>query len=144
MSLEKLKQQIQEGALSGVYAFCGAEDYLKRHYIDLIRRKLVPDPEDPLNFVRLYYREATAAQVLDFAFGLPVFAEKKLLLLELLDTDAPAAARNSSVPAKEAATRRLSSFSLLLNFTPSSMTAETSTPMTPTAMPAPTPTLFAR
>ena len=92
MSLEKLKQQIQEGALSGVYAFCGAEDYLKRHYIDLIRRKLVPDPEDPLNFVRLYYREATAAQVLDFAFGLPVFAEKKLLLLELLDTDAPAAA----------------------------------------------------
>ena len=28
MSLEKLKQQIQEGALSGVYAFCGAEDYL--------------------------------------------------------------------------------------------------------------------
>ena len=58
--------------------------------------------------------------------------------------DAPAAARSSSVPAKEAATRRLSSSSLLLNFTPSSMTAETSTPMTPTAMPAPTPTLSAR
>ena len=92
MSLEKLKQQIQDGTLSGVYAFSGAEDYLKRHYIDLIRRKLVPDPEDPLNFVRLYYREATAAQVLDFALGLPVFAEKKLLLLELLDTDAPSAA----------------------------------------------------
>ncbi len=77
MSLEKLKQQIQDGTLSGVYAFSGAEDYLKRHYIDLMRRKLVPDPEDPLNFVRLYYREATAAQVLDFALGLPVFAEKK-------------------------------------------------------------------
>ena len=31
MSLEKLKQQIQDGTLSGVYAFSGAEDYLKRH-----------------------------------------------------------------------------------------------------------------
>lgn len=97
MSLERLKKEIQGGTLSGIYAFSGAEDYLKRYYVDLVRSRVVPDADDPLNFLRLYYREASAAQILDFAAALPVFAEKKMLLLELTDSDPPSASLTEAI-----------------------------------------------
>jgi len=43
MTETELKNEIKKGALSGIYFFCGEEDYMKNHYAEEIRRTVITD-----------------------------------------------------------------------------------------------------
>ena len=43
MTQNELKEKINAEKLDGIFLFCGEEDYLKRHYLGELRRRLVPD-----------------------------------------------------------------------------------------------------
>ena len=40
----ELKTQLKTGKIGGVYLFCGEEEYLKRHYLNEIRKQILTDP----------------------------------------------------------------------------------------------------
>ena len=44
MDITEYKSRLRSGDLSGVYLFCGEEDYLVRYYLTALRNALDPDP----------------------------------------------------------------------------------------------------
>ena len=80
MTQNELKERIGAGKTDGVFLFCGEEDYLKRHYLGELRRKLVPD-EGLAPFVHFVYdgAEIDTSTILDVARTPSMFGESKLI-----------------------------------------------------------------
>ncbi len=80
MTQNELKEKIKNGALDGAFLFCGEEDYLKRHYIGELRRRLVPD-EGLAPFVHFVFdgAEIDADAVLSAVRTPTMFGDGKLI-----------------------------------------------------------------
>ena len=79
MSLEILKQRIKENNISGVYLFCGPEEYTKDHYASRLRKKVDSSPLPEFNHV--YFNAATQriSELEDAVFALPYMFDSKLI-----------------------------------------------------------------
>ncbi|MBQ9736731.1 MAG: DNA polymerase III subunit delta [Clostridia bacterium] len=80
MKVDELRARIAEGKTDGVYLFCGEEDFLKRHYLGELRRRLVPD-EGIAPFVHFVYEgaEVDLGAILDAARAPTMFGDGKLV-----------------------------------------------------------------
>lgn len=89
MLIKELRDRLKTGNTDGVYLFCGEEDYLKRHYLSLLRQSIVPD-ETAAAFSHFVYEGATVDfALLEDALLTPcMMAERKLCEWHMADFDA--------------------------------------------------------
>lgn len=81
MSLEVLKKQLKEENLQKVYLFTGAEEYLKKYYVNAITKLIVAEDNKELNCVFFEGKTDTEAIIANCE-TLPVFSEKKLVVVK--------------------------------------------------------------
>ena len=79
MSLQQLKKDLSEG-LAPLYLFVGEEDYFKRHYLNLIKNKLLSGFEE-FDLSVFDGKKLSAAELQDALDALPLSAEKRLIII---------------------------------------------------------------
>ncbi len=89
MQVNELREEIKNESLSGVYVFCGEEDFLKRHYLREIRRVILTDPTfDAFNRMLFEGERVDFAALSDAVKAPPMMAERKLVEWHLADFSA--------------------------------------------------------
>jgi len=83
-SQAKLKEDISSNSFKNVYIFYGKENYLIDYYIGEMKKKLLDDNTALLNFTKIN-NEKELYKLIDVCEAMPVFAEKKLVILDSLD-----------------------------------------------------------
>lgn len=88
MTQNELKDRINANQLDGIFLFCGEEDYLKRHYLGELRRRLVPD-EGLAPFVHFVFdgAEIDTEALLDIVRTPSMFGDVKLIEWHNADFD---------------------------------------------------------
>ncbi len=81
MSYQTLKEQLKTDTLSPCFHFFGEEQYLKSHYIGLIKNKLVDEAMETFNYT-VFEGTANAESIVTAAGTPPMMAEKKLIVLK--------------------------------------------------------------
>ena len=81
MTQNELRERIKQGALDGVFLFCGEEGYLRRYYIGELRKRLVPD-EGMAPFVHFVFdgAEVDTERILDTARTPSMFGDGNKLI----------------------------------------------------------------
>ncbi|WHH60436.1 DNA polymerase III subunit delta [Petroclostridium sp. X23] len=82
LSLEVFKKRLKDGSLSGIYLFCGQEDFLKDYYINQLRHAAVDETLKDFNYYYFEGKGIDLRQVEDAVESLPVMAERKLLVIK--------------------------------------------------------------
>lgn len=87
MTTSDFKNELKKGsAICGAYLFYGEEDYMKRFYLAELKKLLIQDKSlETFNYVRFCGNDETSAGLRRTLMSLPVFAEKKLIVIEELD-----------------------------------------------------------
>lgn len=88
MTQNELRDRIGAGNLDGIFLFCGEEDYLKRHYLGELRRRIVTD-EGIAPFVHFVFDGADMDidAMLDVVRTPSMFGEGKLIEWHNADID---------------------------------------------------------
>ncbi len=79
MSLDVLKQRIKENKLSGVFLFCGPEEYTKDHYAAQLRKNVDLSPLPEFNHVYFNGASGKLSELEDSMDSLPYMWESKLI-----------------------------------------------------------------
>ena len=80
MLQKELKEAIAKSELSGVFLFAGEEDYLKRHYLSEIKKKIVTDEAfAPFNHIVFDGEEIDFGALSDAVAAPPFMADFKLI-----------------------------------------------------------------
>lgn len=77
-----LKQHIKSEEPYPVYLICGDEDYLKKHYTDLIVNKIVPSDFESFNFDKFEGKNLDLRDVFEKAEIMPMMAERRCIAVE--------------------------------------------------------------
>ncbi|MDD2497147.1 MAG: DNA polymerase III subunit delta [Desulfitobacteriaceae bacterium] len=80
-AVSMVKNSINRGVISPVYLLYGAESYLINQTLDIFYRALVPEGIGDFNYERFDGQVSSPAQVAESAGILPVFAEKRLVVV---------------------------------------------------------------
>lgn len=87
MEIQQLKEKIEKGE-NGVYLFVGEEEYLKRHYLSVLKKKLVPDEFlEPFNYAVYDGGEIDFGLLLDALKSPPMMADNKLIVWKYPEID---------------------------------------------------------
>lgn len=73
---------IKRGVISPVYLLCGTEEYLQEKVINSLKEALVATDIGSFNLDELEGEEVTIETIVDIANTLPVFAEKRLVIVK--------------------------------------------------------------
>ncbi len=79
MSLDILKTKLKENNISGVFLFCGAEEYTKDHYTAQIRNKVDSSPLPEFNHIYFNAAEDSISELEDAIYSLPYMWDTKLI-----------------------------------------------------------------
>ena len=85
MGLAELKQHLKENKFAPLYVFGGTEDYLKRHYLNMLIEKLAPLRD--FNYIHFEGKEMNPEELEAAVESLPVMAEMKLIVVSDFDPD---------------------------------------------------------
>jgi DNA polymerase-3 subunit delta len=88
VSLDILKKQLKEGNFSQLYLIYGNEPYLKDFYTKDLVSKIVPKGMEDFNIHRIDGQKLDVNQLQDAVEGLPIFAERKCVIIKDLDAEA--------------------------------------------------------
>ncbi len=86
MSLDILKQRIKENKLSGVFLFCGPEEYTKDHYASQIRKKIDASPLPEFNHIYFNASSGKISDLEDSVDSLPYMWDSKLIEITDLES----------------------------------------------------------
>ena len=87
MEVQELKAKIDRGE-NGCYLFVGEEEYLKRHYLAVLKKKLVPDEFlEPFNYAVFDGGEIDFGMLLDALKSPPMMADNKLIVWKYPEID---------------------------------------------------------
>lgn len=81
MSLDLLKEDLKKENIRNLYLFYGQEEYLKKYYLDRIESCLLSEDLKTLNKVMLEGK-IEIGRIIDNCETLPVFAEKRLVIVK--------------------------------------------------------------
>ncbi len=79
MSLDILKQRIKDNKLSGVFLFCGPEEYTKDHYASQLRKKVDTSPLPEFNHIYFNASSGKISDLEDSADAFPYMWDSKLI-----------------------------------------------------------------
>ncbi len=77
-----LKKHIKSDEASSVYLVIGDEDYLKKHYTELLIKKNVAEDFESLNFRKFEGKNLDLKDVYEEAELMPMMSEKRMILVE--------------------------------------------------------------
>lgn len=86
MSLDILKKRIKEDKLSGVFLFCGPEEYTKDHYAGLLRKRVDSSPLPEFNHIYFNAVSDKICDLEDAVYSLPYMWETKLIEITDLES----------------------------------------------------------
>ncbi|HHY06361.1 MAG TPA: DNA polymerase III subunit delta [Clostridia bacterium] len=82
MQVQSIINSIKRGVISPVYLLYGSEEYLQEKVIDALKETLVSKEIGSFNLAELEGEEITIGELVDLANTLPVFAEKRLVIVQ--------------------------------------------------------------
>ncbi len=80
-AFEKLKKDLKTGEIGPAYIFYGQESYLREHYLETLRKTLVPAGFEEFNYRRLDGRDLTVQGLADAVESMPMMAERTLTVV---------------------------------------------------------------
>lgn len=86
MSLDILKTKLKENNISGVFLFCGAEEYTKDHYAAQIRSKVDSSPLPEFNHIYFNAADEGLSSLEDAIYSLPYMWDIKLIEITNIDS----------------------------------------------------------
>ena len=81
-NLDRLKSDIKLNNPARLYVFHGEEAYLRRYYLDSLKKLLVEDFAEAFNFHRFRPETITPQAVLDSIEALPMMAQRSMLQID--------------------------------------------------------------
>jgi DNA polymerase-3 subunit delta len=82
MQYQSIVNSIERGVLSSVYLICGDEDYIQEQIISLLKDKLINPDIGAFNLDEIDGEKTTLGEIISSANTLPVFAEKRLVIVK--------------------------------------------------------------
>ncbi len=79
MSLDVLKARLKENKISGVYLFCGPEEYTKDHYARLMRKNVESSPLPEFNHIFFSASTGKISELDDAVTTVPFMWDNKLI-----------------------------------------------------------------
>ena len=76
---QKLKSDLAEGTLGGVYIFCGEESYLREYYLGELRKTLIPAGFEEFNYHALQGKGLSMESLQEIAEAMPMMTERTLV-----------------------------------------------------------------
>lgn len=83
--LEQLKSDLKTGQFGRLYLFHGEEHYLRDHYLELLRKKLLDGPAEEFNFHRFTQENMDLQALADAVEAMPMMAERTLVQVDDYD-----------------------------------------------------------
>ena len=81
-NLDKLKSEIKLNAPGRFYVFCGEEAYLRRHWLEALKKVVVEDFAEAFNFHRFHAGTISPQAVLDSLEALPMMAQRSMIQID--------------------------------------------------------------
>ncbi len=85
MSIDILKTRVKENKLSGVFLFCGAEEYMKDHYSSILRKNVDSSPLPEFNHLYFDASSGELSELSDLIDSVPYMWETKLVEIKGLE-----------------------------------------------------------
>ena len=79
--MRKVSEDIKKGTFQRLYVMYGEEAYLRKDFVDRLIQALVPEG-DLMNFTKFVGKDVRPGEVIDTAETMPMFAERRVILLE--------------------------------------------------------------
>ena len=80
-----LKQDLSAGSLGRLYLFHGEETYLRDHYLEQMKKQLIPEGLESFNYHRLEGRQCNAQALSQLVDSLPMMSARTLLVVSDCD-----------------------------------------------------------
>lgn len=77
----RIKEDIKNGNFSQVYLLCGEEDYLRKQYLDNLKKALVQEG-DTMNYHYYEGKDISIGALIDTAETIPFFADRRVMVIE--------------------------------------------------------------
>ena len=84
-AFQKLKADLSAGTPGCAYIFYGEESYLREHYLEQLRKALIPAGFEEFNYHRLEGKDLTVQQLSETAEAMPMMAERTLIVVTDFD-----------------------------------------------------------
>lgn len=78
--MKTIDADIKSGSFAPVYLFYGEEDYLKKQYVEKLKKALIPEG-DTMNLSAYEGKDIRPGELIDLAETMPFFADRRLILL---------------------------------------------------------------
>ena len=82
MKPEDLERSVSKGEIAPLYFIYGEEEFLADRAVARLVEKLVAPEFKDFNYSTFYGKECRAEQILDTAMTLPMFAERRVILVK--------------------------------------------------------------
>ena len=82
---QKFKADLSAGTVDCAYIFYGEESYLREHYLEALRKKLVPAGFEEFNYHRLEGKDLTVQALTEMAEAMPMLSERTLIVVTDFD-----------------------------------------------------------
>ena len=79
--MKSLNEDLKTGQFKQVYLLYGEESYLKKQYKDRLSKAMLPEG-DTMNYAYYEGKGTDVKQVIDLAETLPLFAPRRLIVME--------------------------------------------------------------
>lgn len=94
----QLKRDLDTGTFSSLYILSGEEDWLKKYYLNALKKKIVDSTFAAFNLVEFEGKNLTYEQLSEAVDSYPVMSEKKLIIVTDFDLFKPPAAFAGQLP----------------------------------------------
>lgn len=84
-TFQKLKSDLAAGSPGCAYIFYGEESYLREHYLEQLRKCLIPSGFEEFNYHRLDGREISVQSLIETAETMPMMADRTLIVVTDFD-----------------------------------------------------------
>ena len=81
----RLKKDISQGTIGSLYLFHGEEAYLRDHYLDQMKAKLIPKGMESFNYHLLSGKTLTAQKLAETVDALPMMSQRTLVVVSDYD-----------------------------------------------------------
>lgn len=81
----QFRKELADGALRPLYVFHGEEAYLRAHYLEQMRAKLIPEGLESFNEHRFAGKDLTVRALAEAVDALPMMSERTLLVVQDYD-----------------------------------------------------------
>lgn len=80
-----LKQDLKSGQFGRLYFFCGEEHYLRDHYLQQLKKKLLDGPAEAFNYHRFTQENMNLEELADAVEAMPMMAEYSMVQVDDCD-----------------------------------------------------------